>query len=87
MATTKKKMAKRSGRHRSRLAELLPELDFKAMSPMGRELVRLSAEIEESGEGLLNEKEIELEIARRRGGYIPTMGLVTGAARTLAELM
>ncbi|MDQ3133399.1 MAG: hypothetical protein M3Q76_01150 [Acidobacteriota bacterium] len=39
------------------------------MSQLGRDIADLSREIEESGEPLLSEEEIELELSRRRGGY------------------
>jgi hypothetical protein len=39
------------------------------MSDLGRDLLKLSREYEESGEELLSEEEIEVELARRRGGY------------------
>ncbi len=44
-------------------------LTYKTMSDLGREIYDLVQQIPE--EELLSEEEIELEIARRRGGYIP----------------
>ena len=41
------------------------------MSELGRDLVKLSREIETAGEGLMSEEELEQELARRRGGYMP----------------
>jgi hypothetical protein len=40
------------------------------MSAMGKKLFELSREYEQSGGELLAEHEIELEIARRRGGFL-----------------
>jgi hypothetical protein len=40
------------------------------MSDLGRDLVKLSREYEDSGEELLTEEEIEVELAHRRGGYV-----------------
>ncbi len=44
-------------------------LTYETMSDLGREIYDLVQQIPE--EELLSEEEIELEIARRRGGYIP----------------
>ena len=50
-----------------------PDIDintpWEKMSPLGRELVKISAEIEQSGEPLLSEEEIEQELMRRRSGF------------------
>ena len=54
-----------------RRADIPPNLSFETMSEMGRDLVKLSREIETAGEGLTSEEELEQEIARRRGGYMP----------------
>jgi hypothetical protein len=41
------------------------------MSRLGRDLWQISREVEQAGEiPLLDEDEIELEINRRRGGYV-----------------
>lgn len=47
----------------------VPDLSLEKMSDLGRDLLKLSREYEESGEELLSEEEIEVELARRRGGY------------------
>ncbi len=52
-----------------RRAYIPPDLTYATMSQLGRDIADLSRAIEESGEALLNEEEIELELARRRGGY------------------
>ncbi|MGH9898143.1 MAG: hypothetical protein ACRD4L_04750 [Pyrinomonadaceae bacterium] len=44
-------------------------MTVEEMSPLGRDLVRISAEIEASGEELLSHEKIEREVALRRGGY------------------
>lgn len=54
-----------------RRAYIPPDLTYETMSDLGRELFDLSREIEEAGEGLLSEEELEREVARRKGGYIP----------------
>lgn len=54
-----------------RRAHIPPDLSFETMSEMGRDLVKLSRQIETAGEGLMSEKELEQELARRRGGYMP----------------
>jgi hypothetical protein len=48
----------------------VPNLSLEQMSDLGRDLTRLSREYEESGEELLTEEEIEVELAHRRGGYV-----------------
>lgn len=48
----------------------VPDLPLDKMSDLGRDLAKLSREYEEAGEELLTEEEIEVELARRRGGYI-----------------
>ena len=48
----------------------VPDLPLEKMSDLGRDLLKLSREYEESGEELLSEEEIEVELARRRGGYV-----------------
>jgi hypothetical protein len=48
----------------------LPNLSMKQMSDLGRDLMKLSREYEDSGEELLTEEEIEVELAHRRGGYV-----------------
>ncbi len=54
-----------------RRAHIPPNLSFETMSEMGRDLFKLSREIETAGEGLMSEEELERELARRRGGYMP----------------
>lgn len=55
-----------------RRAYIPPEMmNYETMSEFGKELYRLSMQIAESGEGLLTEEELEKEIARRKGEYIP----------------
>jgi hypothetical protein len=54
-----------------RRAYIPPDLTYETMSELGRELYDLSMEIAASGEGLLSEEELEQELIRRRGGYIP----------------
>jgi len=54
-----------------RRAYIPPDLTYETMSEFGKELYRLSEEYAASGEKLYTEEEIEKEIARRRGGYIP----------------
>jgi hypothetical protein len=49
----------------------VPDLPLEKMSALGRDLLKLSREYEESGEELLSEQEIEAELAHRRGGYVP----------------
>ena len=48
----------------------VPDLPLEKMSDLGRDLVKLSREYEESGGLLFSEEEIEVELARRRGGYV-----------------
>lgn len=68
MAETKK----RDATHVTvRRASIPSNLIYDTMSEMGRDLVDMSREYEESGERLLTEEEVEREIAIRRGGYIP----------------
>jgi hypothetical protein len=45
------------------------DLTYETMSDLGRELFDLSREIEQAGEGLQSEKELEEELTRRKGGY------------------
>lgn len=66
----KRNGTKRNGKRQRTLAEVLPHLDLKELSPMGRDLIKISAEYEASGGKMLTEKEIQKEIARRRGGVI-----------------
>jgi hypothetical protein len=47
----------------------IPDVPYEQMSDLGRDLVDISLEYESSGEPLLTEEEIELELARRRGGH------------------
>lgn len=48
----------------------VPDLPLEEMSDLGRDLAKLSREYEDSGEELLTEEEIEVELAHRRGGYV-----------------
>ncbi len=67
MAKTKK----RAVTHITARRAVIPSnLTYNTMSEMGRALVDMSREYEESGEPLLSEEEIEREIALRRGGCI-----------------
>lgn len=54
-----------------RRAYIPPDLTYDTMSQLGRDIADLSRAIEESGEELLDEEGIELELSRRRGGYTP----------------
>ncbi|MEJ7709699.1 MAG: hypothetical protein WKF84_07515 [Pyrinomonadaceae bacterium] len=67
MAKTKKRAATHIT---ARRAVIPSNLTYNTMSEMGRALVDMSREYEESGEPLLSEEEIEREIALRRGGGI-----------------
>lgn len=51
-------------------AVIPPHLTYETMSDLGRELFDLSYEIEQAGEGIKSEEELEEELARRKGGYI-----------------
>ena len=51
-------------------ATFMPELTYETMSPLGKELYDLSMEYEASGEKLLNEEELDQEVAYRKGGYV-----------------
>ncbi len=53
-----------------RRAQIPPDLNFETMSELGRDLMQLSREIEDAGEVLTSEEELEQELARRRGGYM-----------------
>jgi hypothetical protein len=58
-----------------RRAYIPPEaMNYETMSELGKELYRLSQEYAASGEKLYTEEEIEKELARRKGGYIPDDG-------------
>ena len=54
-----------------RRAYIPPDLTYETMSELGRELFDLSREYQEAGEHLYTEEELEKELARRKGGYIP----------------
>lgn len=55
-----------------RRAYIPPEaMNYETMSEFGKEIYRLSEEYAASGEKLYTEEELEKEIARRKGGYIP----------------
>ena len=51
--------------------ELKPWPAEDTLTPLGRELLRLAREIEQSDEPALDEAAIERELSRRRGGYTP----------------
>lgn len=51
-----------------RRTEVKTWLTEESMSPLGKELMRLAREIEESDEPGLGEDEVEEELTRRRGG-------------------
>lgn len=52
-------------------AALPSDFSYEKLSQLGRDLWNISAEIEKSGQiPLLDEEEIELELTRRRGGYV-----------------
>ena len=53
-----------------RRAQIPPDLKPENTSELGRDLIRLSREIEAAGEVLTSEEELEQELARRRGGYM-----------------
>ena len=53
-----------------RRAQIPPDLNSETMSELGRDLIQLSREIEDAGEVLTSEEELEQELARRRGGYM-----------------
>jgi hypothetical protein len=46
-------------------------LTKETMSPLGRELMEIAAEIETSVEISMDEEAIERELIKRRGGYSP----------------
>ena len=53
-----------------RRAELNTSLDEHDMSPMGRKLMKIAAEVENSDEPAYSETDIERELEKRRGGYV-----------------
>jgi hypothetical protein len=54
-----------------RPTEVKSWLTPETMSPLGRELMELAAEIETSDELPMDEEAIESELKSRRGGYSP----------------
>lgn len=54
-----------------RRIELKPWPAEETLTPLGRELLRLAREIEQSDEQAFDEADIEQELSRRRGGYTP----------------
>lgn len=54
-----------------RPTEVKSWLTAETMSPLGRELMELAAEIEASDEIAMDEEAIESELRSRRGGYSP----------------
>lgn len=53
-----------------RRAQIPLDLNSDNISELGRDLLQLSREIEDAGEVLTSEEELEHELARRRGGYV-----------------
>jgi len=51
-----------------RPAQMPPDLKPENMPELGRDLIRLSREIDDAGEVLTSEEELEQELARRRRG-------------------
>ena len=45
-------------------------LDEKEMSPLGRKLMKIANEIENSDEPAFDETDIERELEKRRGGFV-----------------
>lgn len=45
-------------------------LDEKEMSPLGRKLMKIAKEIENSDEPAFDETDIERELEKRRGGFV-----------------
>lgn len=54
-----------------RPTEVKSWLTTETMSPLGRELMEIAAEIEASDEIPMDEDAIERELRNRRGGYSP----------------
>jgi hypothetical protein len=54
-----------------RQTEVKSWLTTETMSPLGRELMEIAAEIETSDEIPVDEEAIESELRSRRGGYSP----------------
>lgn len=54
-----------------RPTEVKSWLTTETMSPLGRELMEIAAEIEASDEIPMDEEAIERELRSRRGGYSP----------------
>ena len=52
-----------------RQTEVKTWLTAEDMSPLGRELMEIAAEIEQSDEEPMDEDELEQELIKRRGGY------------------
>jgi hypothetical protein len=52
-----------------RKARIPSDLTYETMSDLGRDLFDISRDYAGTGGELLSEEEIEVEIARRRGGY------------------
>jgi len=50
-------------------AEVKTWLTYETMSPLGRTLMEIAQQIEDSDDPALDEEEIEREIQRRRGGH------------------
>ncbi len=64
----KRNGTKHNGKRQRTLADVLPHLDPKELSPMGRDLLKIALDYEQNGGKMLSFKEIQKEIARRRGG-------------------
>jgi hypothetical protein len=52
-----------------RPTEVKTWLTYETMSPLGRELMKIAQEIENSDATEMSEEDIERELAQRRGGY------------------
>jgi hypothetical protein len=53
-----------------RRAQIPLDLNSENISELGCDLLQLSREIEDAGEVLTSEEELEHELSRRRGGYM-----------------
>ncbi len=50
--------------------QIKPFLTEEEMSPLGRELMKIAKEIEDSDEPAFDEAGIERELEKRRGGFV-----------------
>lgn len=69
MSTRSNRQQNRQTATTIRQARIPSDLSYDTMSDLGRDLFNISRDYAESGGELLSEEEIEVEIARRRGGY------------------